>query len=148
MFHNLSSLIISIFFGAGSPCRKRLKDGEAGFLQGCQLVNDELATSSSASLPQTLTTADKIAEVFTEKQLREIAFCNEKEKKARIEELLLGVVRREDITPEMLAIAEEYAGKLAKTQRERNNDQKAIQKKVSQKTVSGTLYFNFCFQTN
>ena len=80
--------------------------------------------------------------------MREIAFCNEKEKKARIEELLLGVVRREDITPEMLAIAEEYAGKLAKTQRERNNDQKAIQKKVSQKTVSGTLYFNFCFQTN
>ena len=114
----------------GSPSRKRLKDGEAGFLQECQLVNDELAkSSSSTSLPKTLTTADKIAEVFGEKQSREIAFSNEKEKKARIEELLLGVVRREDITPEMVALAEEYAGKVAKIQRERNNDQKVIQNK-------------------
>ena len=125
----------------GSPSRKRLKDGEAGFLQGCQLVNDELAKSSSlTSLPKTLTTADKIAEVFGEKQLREIAFSNEKEKKARIEELLLGVVRREDITPEMVALAEEYAGKVAKIQRERNNDQKVIQNKVSQKAVPRMLY--------
>jgi predicted ArsR family transcriptional regulator len=125
----------------GSPSRKRLKDGEAGFLQGCQLVNDELAkSSSSTSLPKTLTTADKIAEVFGEKQLREIAFSNEKEKKARIEELLLGVVRREDITPEMVALAEEYAGKVAKIQRERNNDQKVIQNKVSQKAVPRMLY--------
>jgi predicted ArsR family transcriptional regulator len=124
-----------------SPSRKRLKDGEAGFLQGCQLVNDELAkSSSSTSLPKTLTTADKIAEVFGEKQLREIAFSNEKEKKARIEELLLGVVRREDITPEMVALAEEYAGKVAKIQRERNNDQKVIQNKVSQKAVPRMLY--------
>ena len=126
----------------GSPSRKRLKDGEAGFLQGCQLVNDELAkSSSSTSLPKTLTTADKIAEVFGEKQLREIAFSNEKEKKARIEELLLGVVRREDITPEMVALAEEYAGKVAKIQRERNNDQKVIQNKVSQKAVPRMLYW-------
>ena len=125
----------------GSPSRKRLKDGEAGFLQGCQLVNDELAkSSSSTSLPKTLTTADKIAEVFGEKQLREIAFSNEKEKKARIEELLLGVVRREDITPEKVALAEEYAGKVAKIQRERNNDQKVIQNKVSQKAVPRMLY--------
>ena len=125
----------------GSPSRKRLKDGEAGFLQGCQLVNDELAkSSSSTSLPKTLTTADKMAEVFGEKQLREIAFSNEKEKKARIEELLLGVVRREDITPEMVALAEEYAGKVAKIQRERNNDQKVIQNKVSQKAVPRMLY--------
>lgn len=125
----------------GSPSRKRLKDGEAGFLQGCQLVNDELAkSSSSTSLPKTLTTADKIAEVFGEKQLREIAFSNEKEKKARIEELLLGVVRREDITPEIVALAEEYAGKVAKIQRERNNDQKVIQNKVSQKAVPRMLY--------
>ena len=125
----------------GSPSRKRLKDGEAGFLQGCQLVNDELAkSSSSTSLPKTLTTADKIAEVFGEKQLREIAFSNEKEKKARIEELLLGVVRREDITPEMVALAEEYAGKVAKIQRDRNNDQKVIQNKVSQKAVPRMLY--------
>lgn len=124
-----------------SPSRKRLKDGEAGFLQGCQLVNDELAkSSSSTSLPKTLTTADKIAEVFGEKQLREIAFSNEKEKKARIEELLLGVVRREDITPEMVALAEEYAGKVAKIQRERNDDQKVIQNKVSQKAVPRMLY--------
>ena len=126
----------------GSPSRKRLKDGEAGFLQGCQLVNDELAkSSSSTSLPKTLTTADKIAEVFGEKQLREIAFSNEKEKKARIEDLLLGVVRREDITPEMVALAEEYAGKVAKIQRERNNDQKVIQNKVSQKAVPRMLYW-------
>ena len=126
----------------GSPSRKRLKDGEAGFLQGCQLVNDELAkSSSSTSLPKTLTTADKIAEVFGEKQSREIAFSNEKEKKARIEELLLGVVRREDITPEMVALAEEYAGKVAKIQRERNNDQKVIQNKVSQKAVPRMLYW-------
>ena len=125
----------------GSPSRKRLKDGEAGFLQGCQLVNDELAkSSSSTSLPKTLTTADKIAEVFGEKKLREIAFSNEKEKKARIEELLLGVVRREDITPEIVALAEEYAGKVAKIQRERNNDQKVIQNKVSQKAVPRMLY--------
>ena len=125
----------------GSPSRKRLKDGEAGFLQGCQLVNDELAkSSSSTSLPKTLTTADKIAEVFGEKQLREIAFSNEKEKKARIEELLLGVVRPEDITPEMVALAEECAGKVAKIQRERNNDQKVIQNKVSQKAVPRMLY--------
>ena len=125
----------------GSPSRKRLKDGEAGFLQGCQLVNDELAkSSSSTSLPKTLTTADKIAEVFGEKQLREIAFSTEKEKKARIEELLLGVVRREDITPEMVALAEEYAGKVAKIQRERNNDQKVIQNKVSQKAVPRMPY--------
>ena len=125
----------------GSPSRRRLKDGGAGFLQGCQLVNDELAkSSSSTSLPKTLTTADKIAEVFGEKQLREIAFSNEKEKKARIEELLLGVVRREDITPEIVALAEEYAGKVAKIQRERNNDQKVIQNKVSQKAVPRMLY--------
>ena len=87
-----------------------------------------------------MTTADKIAEVFGEKHLRESAFSNEKEKKARIEELLLGVVRREDITPEIVALAEEYAGKVAKIQRERNNDQKVIQNKVSQKAVPRMLY--------
>ena len=101
-------------------------------------MNDELASSSSTSLPKTLTSAEKIAEVFGEKQLKEIAFCKEKEKKARIEELLLGVMPQKDITPAMVALAEEYAAKLAKTQRERNNDQKLIQSKVSQKAVSRT----------
>ena len=65
------------------PCRKKLKDGEAGFLQGCAMVNDELASSSSSSkassLPQTLTSAEEIGEVFGDKHLKETAFNAQKQ---------------------------------------------------------------------
>ncbi|CAL1167667.1 unnamed protein product [Cladocopium goreaui] len=99
---------------------KKLKDGEAGFLQGCAMVNDEFANPDSAAssvLPKRVTSAEQIAQVFGEKQMAEIAFCDEERRKAVIEEPLLVVMPASDITDEMRTLAETYADKLAKTQR-------------------------------
>ncbi len=100
------------------------------------MVNDELANPDSAAssvLPKRVTSAEQIAQVFGEKQMAEIAFCDVKRRKAIIEELLLGVMPVSDITDEMRTLAETYADKLAKTQRERNNEYKLVKSKVTQK---------------
>ena len=132
-------LELDILYKIIFPCRKKLKDGEAGFLQGCAMVNDELVSASSSSrgsLPQTLTSAQEIGEVFGDKQLKELEFNAQKQSKAQIEEALLGVMNPEEITDAVRALARTTAEKLAKTQRERNNDQRLVQKKVSSKGVS------------
>jgi len=118
--------------------RKKLKDGEAGFLQGCAIVNDQLASSSSAaaSLPKTVSSADDIAEVFGEKQMAELRFNADKKSKAQIEEALLGVIHSSEITDAVRALVATTAEKLAKTQRQRNNDQKLVQSRVSNKEVT------------
>ena len=88
-----------------------LKDGEAGFLQGCAMVNDEFANPESAAssvLPKRVTSAEQIAQVFGEKQMAEIAFCDEERRKAVIEEPLLVVMPASDITDEMRTLAETY----------------------------------------
>ena len=102
------------------------------------MVNDELVSTSSSSrgsLPQTLTSAQEIGEVFGDKQLK-VEFNAQKQSKAQIEEALLGVMNPEEITDAVRALARTTAEKLAKTQRERNNDQRLVQKKVSSKGVS------------
>lgn len=108
------------------------------------MVNDQLATSSSAgnagSLPKTVTSAQEIGEVFGEKQLKEIAFNAQKQSKAQIEEAMLGVMNPSEITDEVRALVATTAEKLAKTQRERNNDQKLVQSRVSKKEVSWLSY--------
>jgi hypothetical protein len=43
------------------------------------------------------------------------------------------VMPASDITDEMRTLAETYADKLAKTQRERNNEYKLVKSKVTQK---------------
>ena len=48
-----------------------------------------------------------------------------------IEEPLLVVMPASDITDEMRTLAETYADKLAKTQRERNNEYKLVQSKAT-----------------
>ena len=117
-----------------------MKDGEAGFLQGCAIVNDQLASSSSAaaSLPKTVSSADDIAEVFGEKQMAELRFNADKKSKAQIEEALLGVIHSSEITDAVRALVATTAAaeKLAKTQRQRNNDQKLVQSRVSNKEVT------------
>ena len=63
--------------------------------------------------------------------MAEIAFCDEERRKAVIEEPLLVVMPASDITDEMRTLAETYADKLAKTQRERNNEYKLVQSKAT-----------------
>ena len=74
--------------------------------------------------------------MFGDKQLKEPEFNAQKQSKAQIEEALLGVMNPEEITDAVRALARTTAEKLAKTQRERNNDQRLVQKKVSSKGVS------------
>ena len=114
-----------------------MKDGEAGFLQGCAMVNDQLASSSSStSLPKTVTSAEEIGEVFGEKHLKELAFNAQKQSKAQIEEALLGNIIPAEVTDEVRALVATTAAKLAQTQRQRNNDQKVVQSRVSRKEVT------------
>lgn len=114
-----------------------MKDGEAGFVQGCAMVNDELASSSnSTSLPKTVTSAAEIGEVFGEQHLKELAFNAQKQSKAQIEEAMLGLLNPAEVTDDVRALVATTAAKLAKTQRERNNDQRLVQSRVSKKDVS------------
>ena len=51
--------------------------------------------------------------------------------RSHFEEPLLVVMPASDITDEMRTLAETYADKLAKTQRERNNEYKLVQSKAT-----------------
>ena len=92
--------------------------------------------NNSTSLPKTVTSAAEIGEVFGEKHLKELAFNAEKQSKAKIEEAMLGVMNPAEVTDEIRALVATTAEKLAKTQRERNNDQRLVQSRVSNKKVS------------
>ena len=101
------------------------------------MVNDQLASSSSStSLPKTVTSAEEIGEVFGEKHLKELAFNAQKQSKAQIEEALLGNIIPAEVTDEVRALVATTAAKLAQTQRQRNNDQKVVQSRVSRKEVT------------
>ena len=117
------------------------------------MVNDQLA-SAAEQLPKTVTSAERIAEIFTDKQVKEIAFCDAKTRKAQVEELLLGVVHPSEVSNELVALAEAYCSRQAKNQRDRTNEQKLVQRKVTQKAVSwhesfaSCLFGEACFSTS
>ena len=112
--------------------RKALKTGEAGFLQGREMVTQRIA-GSETHLTKTETTPAQILEYFGETQAKEIAFNEGKKRKALIEQLLLKVLRPEDISPELIQMAEAYSLRVAKNQKENTSAQKLAQKRVTQK---------------
>ena len=126
--------------------RKALKDGEAGFLQGREMVTQQLAASSSsdlAALKTEKTSAAEILQYFGEKQKKEIAFSESKKSKALVEQLLLKVMPPDQITQEVVAAAEEYCKRAQRNQRENTNAQKLAQKRVTQKEAQS--FCPICF---
>ena len=68
--------------------------------------------------------------------MAELRFNADQKSKAQIEEALLGVIHSSEITDAVRALVATTAEKLAKTQRQRNNDQKLVQSRVSNKEVT------------
>ena len=113
-----------------------MKSGEAGFLQGREMGSDLLASSTGILPGAHVTSTADIAEVFSEQQLKELTFCAKKERKAQIEQLLLGVAHASEHRPELIQLMEETCAKLAQTQKERHTDQRRVQKKTTQKEAA------------
>ena len=116
--------------------RKALKDGESGFLQGREMVTQQLAASSSTDTSalhaETISSAE-ILEYFGPAQRKEIAFSQAKQSKALVEQLLLQVLPQDQVTPEIISAAEAYCARVEKNQATNTNAQKLAQKRVTQK---------------
>ena len=112
-----------------------MKDGEAGFLQARAMVSDQLA-SETVVVEKTVANPEAMAGIFSEKQMNELLFCDQKKLKSQVESLLLGVLVPADVTPELTNQALEYAVKFRKNQRERLREQANVQKRTSGKSVS------------
>lgn len=129
---------------AAAGCRKVLKTGEAGFLQERQAAANALVSDGAASLTKTITSAEDLAALFPENDPKwgEIAFNEEKKRKAKIMSYLLGVLHPDLVTPQLVADAEAHIVNANKLQRERANKQALIRKKVTQKEAGrGHLVF-------
>ncbi len=105
------------------------KGGEAGFLLECKKATQALADVQLA--PQAT-----VEPQLTEAHWAEIRFNEKKVDTARIEALLANHLTPSEITPQLLAEAEEHLKKLAKNQRERTRDTKRVRCLVTKSAVN------------
>ena len=99
------------------------------------MVSDQLA-SETVVVEKTVANPEAMAGIFSEKQMNELLFCDQKKLKSQVESLLLGVLVPADVTPELINQALEHVVKFRKNQRERLREQANVQKRTSRKTVS------------
>lgn len=87
------------------------------------MVASSLSGPLGEVAPKVVASPADMGNLFTEKQMKELAFCDSKARKAKLESMLMGAMAPSEITPAMLELAGEYAEKLRKNQRERLRDQ-------------------------
>ena len=104
------------------------------------MVTQQLAghAGENPSLTKTCTSADEIRQYIGEnqKQLKEIAFNEDKKRKVLVDEALLKTLRPDDMTPEVQNVVQREVAKMVKNQRERTNEQVLQQKRVTQKQAT------------
>ncbi|CAE7487767.1 unnamed protein product [Symbiodinium sp. CCMP2456] len=118
--------------GIARPHRTK-KESESGFLQARSAIVDQAASSEAgpiARLPKTVTSADSIIASLTPKLLQEIDFNEEKEAKAKVEAYLQGHLLPAEITQDLVDKSTVFLQKIAKAQRERNNQNRNVKAKV------------------
>ncbi|CAE7835975.1 unnamed protein product, partial [Symbiodinium necroappetens] len=118
--------------GIARPHRTK-KESESGFLQARSAIVDQAASSEAgpiARLPKTVTSADSIIASLTPKLLQEIDFNEEKEPKAKVEAYLQGHLLPAEITQDLVDKSTVFLQKIAKAQRERNNQNRNVKAKV------------------
>ena len=86
------------------------------------MVTQQLAghAGENPSLTKTCTSADEIRQYIGEnqKQLKEIAFNEDKKRKVLVDEALLKTLRPDDMTPEVQNVVQREVAKMVKNQRE------------------------------
>ncbi|CAE7443265.1 unnamed protein product [Symbiodinium microadriaticum] len=120
--------------GIARPHRtKQASETESGFKQARAAIVDQAASSepgSIARLPKTVTSADSILASLTPKLLQEIDFNEEKAAIAKVEAYLQGHLLAAEITPDLVDKSTVFIQKIAKAQRERNNQNRNVKAKV------------------